>query len=100
MQLAASLQFDFLLGVLLTAAICALLAWLAALLLKTKQSVLGYIGAGLLGNGIGAWLALATGTGTWPGKVDIGPASVHLLWAFIGILLVLLVVRLVGRARR
>jgi uncharacterized membrane protein YeaQ/YmgE (transglycosylase-associated protein family) len=83
---------DVLVAVLLEAAICALLAFLAAWLLRMRQSVLGYIGAGLLGQGIGSWLAAALNAGGWPVTVDVGSAHVHLLWTFVGALLVLLVV--------
>ena len=88
-----------LLGFLLTAAICALLAFLAALLLRTRMSILAYVGAGLIGNAVGMWLATLIGASV-PGNVSIGGASVHLLWAFVGCLLVVLIVKLIGRARR
>lgn len=91
------MSIEALLGVLLTAAICGLLAYLAALLLKTRTSVLGYIGAGLLGQGIGMWLAGAVKGTDWPYTLTISSSSVHLLWVFVGALIVLLVVRLVSR---
>jgi uncharacterized membrane protein YeaQ/YmgE (transglycosylase-associated protein family) len=94
------MNVDVLLGVLLTAAICALLAFLAALLLKTRLSILGYVGAGLLGQGIGMWIASAARGTTWPYTLAIGASSVHLLWVFVGALLVLLVFRLLPRATR
>jgi uncharacterized membrane protein YeaQ/YmgE (transglycosylase-associated protein family) len=94
------MSLEALLGVLLTAALCALLAFLAALLLRTRQSILGYIGAGLLGQGIGMWIAAALHTTDWPYTLILGAASVHLLWVFVGALIVLLVFRLVPRSAR
>ena len=90
---------EALLGWLLTAAICALLAFLAALLLRTRMSILAYVGAGLIGNAVGMWLATLVGTSV-PGNISVAGANVHLLWAFVGCLLVMLVVKLVGRSRR
>lgn len=91
------MSLEVLVGVLVNAALCALLAFLAALLLRTRQSILGYIGAGLLGQGIGMWIAVAVrGTG-WPYTLKLGAAMVHLLWVFVGALLVLLVVKLLQR---
>lgn len=93
------MNVEALVALLLTVAICALLAFLAALLLRTRPSILGYIGAGLFGQGLGGWLGAAVkGTG-WPYVLTIGGASVHLLWTFVGALLVLLVFRLAPRAR-
>lgn len=94
------MNFDALLGLLLTVAICALIAFVAALLLRTRQSVLGYIGAGLFGSMLGGWLAGAVKGTTWPGKVDFSGASVHLLWTFVGALILLLIFRYAPRARR
>ena len=94
------MEIEVLLAILLTAAICAGIAFLIGLVLKTRQSVLGYVGAGLLGNGIGVWIAAALGAGHWPGLLTFSGASVHVLWAAVGILLVLLVVRLVSHRRR
>jgi uncharacterized membrane protein YeaQ/YmgE (transglycosylase-associated protein family) len=88
-----------LLSFLLLAAICALLAFLAALLLRTRMSILAYVGAGLIGNAVGMWLAKLIGASV-PGDITIAGANVHLLWAFVGCLLVVLVVKLVGRTRR
>jgi hypothetical protein len=89
-----------LLGFLLAAAICALLAFLVAWLLRVRMSVLAYVGAGLLGRAIGLWLArLVKGEGL-PGELTFAGASVHILWTLIGTLLVVLVVKLLGRARR
>lgn len=85
-----------LLAILLVTLITALLAFLAALLLRMRQPVLGYIGAGLLGHMIGLWLAGALNANL-PGSITLGGATVHLLWAFIGALLILLIVKLVGR---
>lgn len=94
------MNIDVLIGVLLTAAICGLLAFLAALVLKTRASILGYVGAGLLGRGIGMWLAgLVRGT-EWPYALNVSTASVHLLWTFVGALLVLLVFRYVPAQKR
>lgn len=86
-----------LLAILLVTLICALLAFLAALLLRMRQGALGYIGAGLLGNMIGLWLAGVLNANV-PGHIEVAGASVHLLWAFLGALLVLLIAKLVGRA--
>jgi uncharacterized membrane protein YeaQ/YmgE (transglycosylase-associated protein family) len=94
------MNLDVLIGVLLTAAICGLLAFLAALLLRTRVSILGYIGAGLFGQGIGMWLAGAVHGGAWPYALTVSTASVHLLWTFVGALLVLLVFRYVPGQKR
>ena len=91
---------DALVGVLLTALICALLAFLAALLLRTRQSILGYVGAGLLGQGIGSWLAGVVHGTSWPYALTVSSSSVHLLWTFVGALIVLLVFRYVPRTSR
>lgn len=92
------MTFEGLLGFLLVAAICALLAFVAALLLRMRMSILAYVGAGLIGQAVGGALATALGAGGWPGHVAVG-GGVHLLWTFAGALLVLLVVKLVGRVR-
>jgi len=94
------MNIEILLGVLLTAAICGLLAYLAALLLKTRQGLLGYVGAGLLGMGIGMWFAGVIDATSWPYTLIIGSASVHLLWTFAGALLVLFLFRWVPRSAR
>ena len=86
-----------LLAILLVTLITALLAFLAALLLRMRQPVLGYIGAGLLGHMIGLWIGGLVHTSI-PGHIEVAGASVHLLWAFIGELLVLLIVKLIGRS--
>jgi hypothetical protein len=94
------MDLDGLVGFLLTSAICALLAFVAALLLRLRLAVLAYVGAGLLGQGIGSWIGgLVKGT-DWPGRVTLGSATVHLLWTFDGALLVLLVYRLFARGPR
>src|SRR5689334_20284446 len=85
-----------LLAILLVVLITGLLAFLAALLLRMRQSVLGYIGAGLFGHMLGLWLAGAL-KADLPGSITVAGATVHLLWAFIGALLILLIVKLVGR---
>ena len=91
---------EALLKILIVAAICALLAFLASLLLRRRHSVLGYLGAGLLGEQIGGWLAGALKATDWPVKITLSGATVHLLWTFVGALLVLLVCRLLtGRGR-
>ncbi len=94
------MNVDALVGLLLTVAICGLLAFLAALLLRTKQSVLGYVGAGLFGHLLGMWIAGAVHGTAWPYTLSISTASVHLLWTFVGALLILLVFRFVPRAAR
>jgi uncharacterized membrane protein YeaQ/YmgE (transglycosylase-associated protein family) len=94
------MTFEGLLGFLLTAAICALLAFLAALLLRVRMSILAYVGAGLIGAAVGTFVASALDADRVPGEVTLLGARVHLLWAFVGSLLVVLVVKLVGRVRR
>ena len=94
------MNLEALVGLLLTVVICALLAFLAALLLKTRQSVLGYIGAGLFGRLLGGWIGDAVHGAAWPYTLTISTASVHLLWTFVGALLVLLVFRFVPRSAR
>jgi hypothetical protein len=93
------MTLEGLVGFLVVAAICGLLAFLAALLLRMRMSVLAYVGAGLIGRAIGIALAHAIhGTG-WPGNVALMGEGVHLLFTFFGALLVLLIVKLLGRAR-
>ena len=94
------MEIEALLAILLIAAICAGLSFLLALLLKTRQSILGDVGAGLLGNGIGTWIGGSLHAMHWPGLLTFAGASVHLLWAAVGVLLVLLVFRLVSGRRR
>lgn len=93
-------SLEALLGILLGTLICALLAFLAALLLRTRQSVLGYIGAGLFGQLIGMWLAAVIHGGSWPFVLTVSTTSVHLLWTFVGALIVLLVFRFTPRRAR
>ena len=89
---------DAFLGFLLATAVCALLAFLAALLLRTRLSVLGSIGTGLLGQGIGSWIAGLVHGMAWPYFLTLTTTGVHLLWTFLGALLVLLIVRYTPRA--
>jgi hypothetical protein len=91
-------MLENLLWILVGAALCALIAFLAALLLRMRLSVLAYIGAGLLGWRIGVWMANAFHATTWPGSFNLGPEPFFLLWTFLGALLVLLVAKLLGRA--
>jgi hypothetical protein len=90
-----------LLGVLLTALLVGLIAFVAALLLRARQSALGYVGAGFLGMGIGAWLfSLVDLTDPLVLRLNDFGVVVPVLATFVGSLLVLLVVRLVrGRGR-
>jgi hypothetical protein len=87
-----------LLWILVLAAICGLIAFLAGLLLRMRLSVLAYVGAGLLGWLIGGWMANEFNATTWPGKFDLGPYAVFLLFTFLAALLVLLIAKLIGRA--
>lgn len=91
-------MLENLLWILVVAAICGLIAFLAALLLRMRLSVLAYLGAGLLGWRIGIWLANAFHATDWPGHITLGPDSLFLIWTFLGALLVLLVAKLVSRA--
>ena len=88
------------LAMLLTVAICALLAFVASLLLRSPQGILGYIGAGLFGQMLGAWIASAVKGGSWPGSVTLAGSSVHLLWTFLGALIILAIFRYAPRVRR
>ncbi|HVG92825.1 MAG TPA: hypothetical protein VND21_00125 [Planctomycetota bacterium] len=94
------MHVEALLALLLAAAICTVLAFLAGLLLRMRPSWLGLLGAGLLGQGLGQWAAAAFGASGWPGRVSLAGADVHLLWTFLGALVVLLVARYVPRLRR
>ena len=94
------MYLEALLALLLTVAICALLAFLAALLLRSRHGVLGYIGAGLFGQGLGSWLASVAQGGGWPGSVTLSGSTVHLLWTFLGALIILLIFRYAPRAKR
>jgi uncharacterized membrane protein YeaQ/YmgE (transglycosylase-associated protein family) len=90
---------DLLLHTLIAALLFGVLAFVAALLLRTRQSVLGYVGAGFIGNGLGLWLF---GLAKFPDPLTL-PASaggVAVLATFLGALIVLLLFRLAGRARR
>ena len=68
------MNLDVLVGILIAAAICALLAFLAGLLLRSRHSVLAYLGAGLLGERIGAWLSNVFHAADWPVKVTLSGA--------------------------
>ena len=85
------MNLEGLLRFLLAAAICAGLAFVATLILKRRHGVLALVGAGLLGQGIGSWFAGLVHGADWPVVV----ASVHLLWTFVGALLVLFVFRFI-----
>jgi|GEM_PF-2611316 len=80
-------------------AICALIAFVAALLLRTRLPVLSLMGAGLFGAALGGWIGGAVGGLGWPQTVTVAGASVHLLWTFVGALLTILVAR-TARTRR
>ena len=92
------MNVDALVGILINTALCALLAFLAAMLLRTRQSILAYIGAGLFGQALGMWIAGAVRGTAWPYTLTIASSSVHLLWTFLGALIVLLLFRYVPRA--
>jgi len=84
---------DALGNLLLHALIVGVIAFVAALLLRTRQGVLAYVGAGFLGEGIGLWLF-----GLVHVKEPLAVSSVPVLATFVGALLVFLVIRLVHRA--
>jgi hypothetical protein len=90
-----------LLTVLLTALLIGLIAFVAALLLRTRQSALGYVGGGFLGMGIGVWLfGLLSFTDPATITITSPPVVVPVLATFVGSLIVMLIVRLVrGRGR-
>jgi uncharacterized membrane protein YeaQ/YmgE (transglycosylase-associated protein family) len=92
------MQLNALLGLLLTVAICALIAFVAALVLRSRPSILGCIGAGLFGQALGLWIAGTVHGVGWPYTLAIIGPGVHLLWTFVGALLVLLVFRYVPRS--
>ena len=94
------MNVDALVGLLVNTALCALLAFLAALLLRTRQSILAYIGAGLFGQALGMWIAGAVHGTAWPYTLTIATSSVHLLWTFLGALIVLLLFRYVPRGAK
>lgn len=95
----AALETSALLAVLVQAALAALIAFLAALLLRARPPVLSLVGAGLLGAGIGTFLGAAVGGLGWPFTVAVAGASLHVTWTFVGALLTLYVAR-VARTRR
>lgn len=95
----AALDASALLAVLVQAALAALIAFLAALLLRSRPPVLSLIGAGLLGAGIGTWIGAAVGGLGWPFTIAVAGASLHVTWTFVGALLTLYVAR-VARTRR
>jgi uncharacterized membrane protein YeaQ/YmgE (transglycosylase-associated protein family) len=94
------MHLEMLLSILVVALICAVLAFLAALLLRLRLSILGYLGAGLLGSQLGGWLASVFNAGGVPGQISMTGASVHVVWAFVGALLVLLVVKFLPPLRK
>lgn len=94
------MNFEGLFAILGTAAICALLAWIVGLLLKVRPGVLGCIGAGLLGNGLGGWLAAALKVEGLRLRLTIGASSVDLVWTTVGALIVLLVAKFLPRWKR
>jgi uncharacterized membrane protein YeaQ/YmgE (transglycosylase-associated protein family) len=94
------MNIDVLIAILLTTAICAGLAFVATLLLKSRVGLLSLIGAGLFGQQLGGWLGAAVHGTQWPYTLVVGGASVHLLWTFVGALGVLLLFRLIpGRSK-
>jgi hypothetical protein len=94
------MNVEALIAILLTTAICAGLAFVAALLLKSRFGLLALVGAGLFGQQLGGWLGAAVHGTDWPYTLTVAHASVHLLWTFVGALGVLLLFRLIpGRSR-
>jgi uncharacterized membrane protein YeaQ/YmgE (transglycosylase-associated protein family) len=90
---------DPLLALIVTALLVGVLAFVAALLVRTRQGVLGYVGAGFLGMGLGAWLFALVKVSD-PLTVSVAGASVPILATFVGALLILLLFRLAPRVRR
>ena len=89
------------LSILLTALIVGLLAFVVALVLKTRQGALGYVGAGYLGMGVGAWLfSLAKFTDPATIRIDDPPVAVPVLATLLGSLIVLFLFSRLVRARR
>ncbi len=88
-----------LVAVLVQAALATLVAWLAALVLRSRPPVLSLVGAGLLGAGIGTFLGATVGGLGWPFTVAVAGTSLHVTWTFVGALLTLYVAR-VARTRR
>jgi uncharacterized membrane protein YeaQ/YmgE (transglycosylase-associated protein family) len=91
---------DALLDLLVTAAVVGVLGFVASLLVRLRQGFFGSIGAGFLGLGVGTWLAGVLKIAKDPVSLTVGGASVPVLYAFVGALIVLLLARLVLRARR
>jgi uncharacterized membrane protein YeaQ/YmgE (transglycosylase-associated protein family) len=89
---------DPLVVLLVTALLVGALAFAAALLVRTRQGILGYVGAGFLGAGLGAWL-FGLAKVRDPLTVTLAGASIAILATFVGALLVLLVFRLARRVR-
>jgi uncharacterized membrane protein YeaQ/YmgE (transglycosylase-associated protein family) len=87
-----------LLGILLYALIVGLLAFVLGMLLRMRQSALGYVGAGFLGDKIGGWILQQVNVSE-PLDVRLADFGVWIgvLGALIGTVLVLLVFRLVRR---
>ena len=88
-----------LLATLLTALIVGLLAFVVALVLRARQSLLGYVGAGYLGMGIGGGLfSLLNVTDPLTIRITDPPVSVPVLATLVGALIVVfLFSRLVRR---
>lgn len=77
------------LGLVVIPVACAVLAFLAGLVLRQRETLLGYFGAGWLGNLLASAVRSALKIDPWRA---IGIAD-PLLWVFGGCLVVLLVVR-------
>jgi uncharacterized membrane protein YeaQ/YmgE (transglycosylase-associated protein family) len=86
------------LALLVTALLAGVLAFVAALLLRTRESALGYVGAGILGAGLGGWLFSLFGIAD-PLVVSVAGATFAVLATILGAFLVLLIVRLLRRVR-
>jgi uncharacterized membrane protein YeaQ/YmgE (transglycosylase-associated protein family) len=89
---------DLLLHTLIAALLFGVIAFVAALLLRTRQSVLGYVGAGFIGHGLGLWLFSLLKFAD-PLTLPASAGAVAVLATFVGSLIVLLIFRLVARRR-
>ena len=83
---------DALVSLLIDALLIGVIAFLAALILRMRQGVLAYVGAGFLGRGIGSWLFEMLHV-----KDPLVVHGVPVLATLVGAVLVFLIVKLIGR---
>jgi hypothetical protein len=89
---------EALIALLITTAVCAALAWVAALVAKVQLTPLALVGAGLFGMGLGVWLFDALHVSE-PLRLALAGASVPVVATAVGSLAVILGVKFVPAVR-